>query len=123
MDAALQLERPAGQAERLLSALTDDFAWLEGYAVERHGPADELIRLRLAEALVTNQLGPFLRGDRGGPLQLVVVGGAGAGKSTVANFLIGAAVAETNPQAGFTSHPIAYVLKDGPRPSTSAPDR
>src|SRR5262245_2316770 len=98
MDATLQLERPAGEAERLLAALAQDFAWLEGYALERKAPADELVQLRLAEALVTNQLGPFLRGDRGGPLQFAVVGGAGAGKSTVANFLVGSAVAETNPQ-------------------------
>ena len=69
MDAALQTERPAGEAERLLAALAQDFAWLEGYALERKAAAEELVRLRLAEALVTNQHGPFLRGDRGGPLQ------------------------------------------------------
>jgi hypothetical protein len=41
------------------------------------------------------------------------VGGAGAGKSTVVNLLSGAVVAETNPQAGFTRHPIAYTGVNG----------
>lgn len=123
MDAALPHDRAASEAERLVAALAQDFSWLEGYALERRSPAEELVQLRLAEALTTNHIGPFLRGDRGGPLQFVVVGGAGAGKSTVTNFLIGQAVAETNPQAGFTRHPIAYVLRQGPRPRTSGPER
>jgi len=42
-------------------------------------------------------------------LHVVIVGGAGAGKSTVANMLTGTVVAEANPQAGFTRHPIAYM--------------
>ncbi|HEV3119878.1 MAG TPA: GTPase domain-containing protein, partial [Gemmataceae bacterium] len=48
------------------------------------------------------------------PLHVVVVGGAGAGKSTVANLLSGAVAAEANPQAGFTRHPIAYTSANGP---------
>jgi hypothetical protein len=48
------------------------------------------------------------------PLHVVVVGGAGAGKSTVANLLSGATAAEANPQAGFTRHPIAYTSANGP---------
>ena len=43
------------------------------------------------------------------PLHVAVVGGAGAGKSTIVNFLVGAAIAEANPQAGYTRHPTAYV--------------
>src|SRR5205085_3250910 len=34
-------------------------------------------------------------------------------KSTVANMLTGSTVAEANPQAGFTRHPIAYVSSNG----------
>jgi len=45
-------------------------------------------------------------------LFLAVVGGAGSGKSTVANLLCGEVVAESNPQAGFTRHPIAYSSVD-----------
>jgi hypothetical protein len=45
--------------------------------------------------------------DRG---NVAVFGGAGAGKSTVTNILVGADVAEVNPQAGFTRRPTAMVL-------------
>src|SRR5262249_50104464 len=48
------------------------------------------------------------------PLHVAVVGGAGAGKSTLANMLSGAPAAEANPQAGFTRHPIAYTSANGP---------
>ena len=47
------------------------------------------------------------------PLHVAVIGGAGAGKSTVANLLSGALAAEANPQAGFTRHPIAYTSANG----------
>jgi hypothetical protein len=56
----------------------------------------------------------LLDGQKPLPLHLVVVGGAGAGKSTVANLLSGAAAAEANPQAGFTRHPIAFTSIEGP---------
>ncbi len=93
----------------LVSQLVDDLNWLEAYS--RHAPesADKTGPLRLAAALVRNVLGPFLEGQPPLPLHVVVVGGAGAGKSTIVNFLCGANVAEANPQAGFTRHPIAYV--------------
>jgi hypothetical protein len=58
--------------------------------------------LRLASALVRNTIGPYLERQPPTPLHIVVVGGAGSGKSTVVNFLLGANVAEANPQAGFT---------------------
>src|SRR6202030_4727411 len=70
--------------------------------------------LRLAAALLRNCIGPFLDGQAPAPLHVAVVGGAGAGKSTVANMLSGAAAAEANPQAGFTRHPIAYTSVNGP---------
>src|SRR5262249_41016460 len=70
-------------------------------------------QLRLAAALVRNCIGPFLGEQTSLPLHVVVVGGAGAGKSTIVNLLSGAAVAETNPQAGFTRHPIAYTSANG----------
>ena len=47
-------------------------------------------------------------------MHVVVVGGAGAGKSTVANMLSGGLQAEANAQAGFTRHPIAYTSSAGP---------
>ena len=61
-----------------------------------------------------NCIGPLLDDQPPVPLHVVVVGGAGAGKSTVANLLSGATAAEANPQAGFTRHPIAYTSANGP---------
>src|SRR5262249_20745884 len=72
-------------------------------------------QLRFATALVRNCIDPFLGTGDSVPLHLAVVGGAGAGKSTVVNFLTGSPVAEANPQAGFTRHPIAYTSLNGPR--------
>ena len=65
--------------------------------------------LHLASALTRNVVGPFLEGQPAEPLHVAVVGGAGAGKSTVVNFLAGAVVAEANPQAGYTRHPTAFI--------------
>lgn len=97
----------------LTGQLADDLAWLEQHARSQpeQGPAAGL--LRLAAALVRNCLGPFLDGQPASPLHVVVVGGAGAGKSTVANMLAGSVAAEANPQAGFTRHPIAYTSTTG----------
>ena len=50
-----------------------------------------------------------MNGQASAPLHIAVVGGAGAGKSTVVNFLAGSVVAEANPQAGYTRHPTAYI--------------
>lgn len=98
---------------RLTSQLAEDLRWLEEHC--RHQPAQAALagQLRLAAALVRNCIGPFLEAQSPGPLHVAVVGGAGAGKSTVVNLLAGATVAETNPQAGFTRHPIAYTSTNG----------
>src|SRR5437763_12285260 len=63
--------------------------------------------------MVRNILAPYLEGFPPQPLHVAVVGGAGTGKSTVANLLCGSTAAETNPQAGFTRHPIAYTGANG----------
>jgi hypothetical protein len=98
----------------LTSQLADDLAWLEKHARQRPDQERAAVLLRLAGALVRNCAGPFLDDQPPSPLHVVVVGGAGAGKSTVSNMLAGAAVAESNPQAGFTRHPIAYTSVTGP---------
>jgi GTP-binding protein EngB required for normal cell division len=90
--------------------LAEDLGWLEDHC---RGQADLAVhagQLRLAAGLVRNAVGPYLDKQPAIPLHVAVVGGAGSGKSTVANFLVGAAAAEANPQAGFTRHPVAYVL-------------
>ncbi len=97
----------------LLQQAADDLAWLEQHARGQPSQQEHAGALHLAAALVRNVLGPFLEGQPAAPLHVAVVGGAGAGKSTVANFLMGAMQAESNPQAGFTRHPIAYTKADG----------
>ncbi len=98
----------------LTSQLADDLAWLEQHARQQSQQEHAASQLRLAAALVRNVLGPYLDDQPSSPLHVVVVGGAGAGKSTVANMLSGSTVAEANPQAGFTRHPIAYTNATGP---------
>jgi hypothetical protein len=97
----------------LTSQLAEDFAWLEDHTRSQPRLAAKAGELRLAAALVRNIVGPFLEKQPPEPLHVAVVGGAGAGKSTVANFLCGAVLAESNPQAGFTRHPVAYIGDNG----------
>ncbi|HXG08286.1 MAG TPA: GTPase domain-containing protein [Gemmataceae bacterium] len=104
---------PAG-SRTLTSQLADDLGWLEQHCRRQPDQALQAGRLRLAASLVRNCIGPFLDGQPPTPLHVVVVGGAGAGKSTVANLLSGSAAAEANPQAGFTRHPVAYLSANGP---------
>ncbi len=95
--------------------LAEDLGWLEDHCRAQPDLAIHTNHLRLAAALVRNVIGPFLDRQPAVPLHLAVVGGAGSGKSTVANFLTGAVAAEANPQAGFTRHPVAYVHGNEPR--------
>jgi hypothetical protein len=97
----------------LTSQLADDFSWLEDHSRRSTKQEAQGAQLRLAAALVRNCIGPFLDGQPARPLHVAVVGGAGAGKSTVANLLSGSQLAEANPQAGFTRHPIAYAGANG----------
>jgi hypothetical protein len=97
----------------LVSQLAEDVGWLEEHCRHRPGQAAHAGSLRLAAALVRNCIGPFLDDQPATPLHVTVVGGAGAGKSTVVNLLTGAGAAEANPQAGFTRHPIAYTNVNG----------
>jgi hypothetical protein len=97
----------------LTSQLAEDLGWLEEHCRQQTDQATQAGQLRLAAALVRNCLGPFLNDQPPTPLHIAVVGGAGAGKSTVANFLTGSAAAEANPQAGFTRHPIVYTSANG----------
>jgi len=89
--------------------LGEDLSWLEEHTRRQPDLAAQAAQLRLASALVRNTVGPYLEKQAPTPLHIVVVGGAGSGKSTVVNFLLGSIVAEANPQAGFTRHPVAYA--------------
>ena len=97
----------------LTSQLADDLGWLEQHCRQQPDLVQNAGKLRLAAALVRNCIFPLLDEQVPVPLHIAVVGGAGAGKSTVANMLSGALAAEANPQAGFTRHPIAYTSVDG----------
>jgi hypothetical protein len=112
-------------ARALTGQLADDLGWLEQHCRKNAPPYPSTqagggevdaaaAKLRLAAALVRNCIGPRLDDQPPSPIHVVVVGGAGAGKSTVANLLSGATAAEANPQAGFTRHPIAYTSTTGP---------
>lgn len=98
----------------LTNDLAADLTWLEEHSRLQPEQGMQAGRLRLAASLVRNCIGPFLDEQPCTPLHVVVVGGAGAGKSTVANMLSGSTAAEANPQAGFTRHPIAYTSANGP---------
>jgi hypothetical protein len=93
--------------------LADDLAWLEGHCRSNPALAKHAGQLRFAAGLARNVVGPALDGQPPRPLFIASVGGAGTGKSTVVNILLGTAAAEANPQAGYTRHPTAY-LPPGP---------
>jgi hypothetical protein len=100
--------------QSITSQLAEDLGWLEEHCRQQPAQAAHAGELRLAAALLRNCIGPFLNGQPAVPLHVAVVGGAGAGKSTVANLLSGTGQAEANPQAGFTRHPVAYTGASGP---------
>src|SRR4051812_39365995 len=81
-------------ARTLTSQLADDLGWLEQHCRQQPDQAQAASQLRLATALVRNCIGPLLDDQPVVPLHIVVVGGAGAGKSTVANLLSGVPAAE-----------------------------
>lgn len=97
----------------MTTELAEDLAWLEGHCRQHPEAGDNAGMLRLAAAVARNVIGPYLEDQPVEPLHLAIVGGAGAGKSTLANMLSGAVLAESNPQAGFTRHPIAYTHSNG----------
>jgi hypothetical protein len=99
----------AGERREKISRLVEDLTWLQDNLDSHSMLEEEPIRLRLGLSILRNLLGPVLNGQSAEPLHLSVIGGAGTGKSTVSNFLIGSVAADANPQAGFTRHPIAYV--------------
>jgi hypothetical protein len=97
----------------LTTELAEDLDWLAEHSRQKADHEAHAGQLRLAAGLVRNCIGPFLEGQAPTPNHVAVVGGAGAGKSTVVNLLNGSPTAEANPQAGFTRHPIGYTSANG----------
>ncbi len=98
----------------LAQELAGDLDWLQQRIdASPSRQAKHAAQVRLASGFVRNVLGLFLQESKPVPLHVVVVGGAGTGKSTVANLILGKPLAESNPQAGFTRHPVAYMAEDG----------
>lgn len=91
--------------------LASDLGWLEEHCRKQPEMVVHAAKLRLASALSRNVVGPAAEGTPASPLHIAVVGGAGAGKSTIVNFLLGSNVADANPQAGYTRHPTAYYAE------------
>lgn len=89
--------------------LAEDLSWLEHHCRHQADLSAHAAHLRLAAALTRNVVGPAAGDYPARPLFVAVVGGAGAGKSTVVNFLAGSVVADANPQAGYTRHPTAFL--------------
>src|SRR5262249_14926205 len=96
-----------------VSELSEDLSWLEAHCRQQDALALQAGQLRLAAALVRNTIGPYLDEQPPTPLHVTVVGGAGAGKSTVVNLLAGTSVAEPTPRAGSTRHPVSYPSATG----------
>jgi GTP-binding protein EngB required for normal cell division len=108
------------QLRQMTTELAEALTWMEEYVRSEPGAGSSLTgELALGSALVRNVIAPFLEGISAPPVHVAVVGGAGTGKSTVVNFLLGRPLAQTNPQAGFTRHPSAFVV--GERASTVWP--
>lgn len=109
-----------GPGGRYVGGLLD----LLGYYVDRGLREDEVTipELRFAIALARYRFSPpggRMVSDR---IHVMSFGGAGAGKSTLTNILIGADVAEINAQAGYTRHPVAFVKSDIERAGELWPD-
>jgi GTP-binding protein EngB required for normal cell division len=110
------------EALLLVEEIVRDLDWLQQRLGANTNCETATLNLaRLAGGLTRNVIAPFLRNQKSSQLHVAVVGGAGTGKSTVANLLLGQPLAESNPQAGFTRHPVAYVPQDGRADWTEIP--
>src|SRR5262245_41979948 len=82
-----------------------DYYRERGLAGEELNPAELSYSVAMARYHPADRLSPtFIRRKH-----VAVFGGAGAGKSTAANILVGDDVAEVNPQAGYTRRPTAIL--------------
>jgi hypothetical protein len=95
---------------RYVDGLTTLWQYYQERGLSSDDPSE--IEIRFALALARGRFAPSSAPMIAGRLHVMVFGGAGAGKSTVANTLVGGGVADVNPQAGYTRHPIALYCAD-----------
>ena len=100
-------------ARALTRQLADDLGWLEEHCRRQPDQATAAVRLRLAAALVRNCIGPALDDQPPTPLHVAVVGGAGAGKSTVANCSAAPRRPRPTRRPASPAIPIAYTSANG----------
>src|SRR3954467_835117 len=98
---------PGQQRDRLRSDLEKLAAYYadRGLTGEELNPAELAFSVAIARYHLANPFAPAFNRRR----HVAVFGGAGAGKSTAANILVGADVAEVNAQAGYTRRPTAVL--------------
>lgn len=117
--------RTSSNEDSAASSLVEGLIELNGYYATRPseptqlGETERLLLVGLARHRF-QPLGSQFLSARG---QVMVFGGAGAGKSTTVNILAGEDVAEVNTQAGFTRHPTAIYLPRNDAPMELWPDR
>lgn len=106
---------------QLLADITD----LAKYYGERGLAGQELseAELRFIVSLVRAQFVPAHEGMLARRGQVMVFGGAGAGKSSTVNIIAGVDVAEVNAQAGYTRHPSAIYLAEADADAASWPSK
>jgi energy-coupling factor transporter ATP-binding protein EcfA2 len=112
------------RVSREVESCLADFHDLLTYYLRRGLAGEDLTEaeLRFSFALASHRFRPPTGMAVGERCQVMVFGGAGAGKSTVANMLAGAEAVESNPQAGYTRSPTALHRLDG-EPSSLWPER
>ena len=93
-------DRLLGDLERLANYYRE-----RGLAGEELNPAELAYSVALSRYHLANRFAPSFAGRT----HVVVFGGAGAGKSTAANIVVGTDVAEVNAQAGYTRRPTAIL--------------
>lgn len=107
---AASLARRSPAAERFLHDLEELVEYYRDRGLD--GEAIPLTEAHFLSALARYRLGGSPAGILAERRQVVVFGGAGAGKSTVANMLIGSGECDVNAQAGYTRRPTLYFQGD-----------
>lgn len=113
-DMVVTVSEPAAPSGSASARLVADLEALLAYYEERGLEGEALVpaEAKFILAVARYRLAPPVGKMIAERAHVMVFGGAGAGKSTAANILVGAGVADVNAQAGYTRHPVAYFRSD-----------